>query len=48
VRLLFIRHAIAVSNEQGAMADEARPLTVEGERSFEQTAKDLALVMKKP
>lgn len=48
MRLLFLRHAIAAPNEHGDMPDEARPLTAEGRRSFEQTAKALARVMKKP
>ncbi len=48
MRLLFIRHAIATPSGQGDMPDEARPLTREGQRSFERTARALARLLKRP
>jgi phosphohistidine phosphatase len=47
MRLLFIRHAIAVT-ATGGMRDEDRPLTPEGEQRFRQTARVLARVAEKP
>jgi phosphohistidine phosphatase len=47
VRLLFIRHAIAVA-ATGGMRDEERSLTPEGEQRFRQTARVLARVAEKP
>jgi len=47
MRLLFIRHAIAVA-ASGGMRDEDRPLTSEGEQRFRQTARMLARVAQKP
>jgi phosphohistidine phosphatase len=47
MRLLFIRHAIAVS-ASGGMRDEDRPLSPEGEQRFDQTARMLARVAQKP
>jgi phosphohistidine phosphatase len=48
MRLLFIRHAIAVDADRGDMRDEDRPLTSEGEQLFRQTARMLARVTPKP
>jgi phosphohistidine phosphatase len=48
MRLLFIRHAIAVDAETSDMHDEDRPLTSEGEQLFRQTARMLARVTQKP
>jgi phosphohistidine phosphatase len=47
MRLLFIRHAIAVVATAG-MRDEDRPLTLEGEQRFRQTARVLARIAAKP
>ena len=47
MRLLFIRHAIAVA-AMGGMRDEDRPLSPEGEQRFRQTARVLARVASKP
>jgi phosphohistidine phosphatase len=48
MRLLFIRHAIAVDADGSGMRDEDRPLTSEGEQLFRQTARMLARVAPKP
>ena len=47
MRLLFIRHAIAIPSG-GGMPDEDRPLTRAGEQSFRQTARMLARVLGRP
>ena len=47
MRLIFIRHAIAVP-ASGGMRDEDRPLSLEGEQRFNQTARMLARVAQKP
>jgi len=47
MRLLFIRHAIAIA-ASGGMRDEDRPLTAEGEQRFRQTARVVACVAPKP
>ncbi|HEY5283169.1 MAG TPA: histidine phosphatase family protein [Polyangia bacterium] len=47
MRLLFIRHAIAIA-ASGGMRDEDRPLTPEGEQRFTQTARMVARVAQKP
>ena len=47
MRLLFIRHAIAIA-ASGGMRDEDRPLTSEGQQSFRKTARVVACVAPKP
>lgn len=47
MRLLFIRHAIAIPASVG-MRDEERPLSPEGEQRFHETARMLARVAEKP
>jgi phosphohistidine phosphatase len=47
MRLLFIRHAIAVPLG-GALEDEDRPLTTEGEQRFHEAARMLARIARKP
>ena len=47
MRLLFVRHAIAIA-ASGGMRDEDRPLTPEGEQRFTQTARMVARVAQKP
>jgi phosphohistidine phosphatase len=47
MRLLFIRHAIAVPAPRG-MRDEERPLSSDGEKLFGQTARMLARAVRPP
>jgi phosphohistidine phosphatase len=48
MRLLFIRHAIAVDADTSGLRDHDRPLTAEGEQLFRQTARMLARATDKP
>jgi len=48
MRLLIIRHAIAVERGTPDIADEDRPLTRKGERQFRAAARGLARIEKKP
>jgi phosphohistidine phosphatase len=47
MRLLFIRHAIAIPAAHG-MRDEDRPLSPDGEQRFERTARMLARALPAP
>src|SRR3990170_4792333 len=48
MRLLIIRHAIAVERGTPDIADEDRPLTRKGERRFRQAARGLARIEDRP
>lgn len=48
MRLLIIRHAIAVARGTGRMADAERPLTPEGEKRFREAAVGLARIAPRP
>ena len=48
MRLLIIRHAIAVPRGTPDMDDDARPLTGKGRRRFREAARGLAAVLDKP
>ncbi len=48
MRLLIIRHAIAVPRGTPGIPDADRPLTPEGERKFRQAARGLARLRKRP
>jgi|SRR5688572_3859274 phosphohistidine phosphatase len=48
MRLLIIRHAIAVARGTPDIADEDRPLTRKGERRFRQAARGLARIETRP
>ncbi len=48
MRLLFIRHAIAIAADTSGVRDEDRPLTAEGEQLFRHTARMLARATDKP
>jgi len=48
MRLLIIRHAIAVPRGTPDIPDDERPLTPEGEKKFRQAARGLARVQKRP
>ena len=48
MRLIIIRHAIAVERGTPDIADEERPLTRKGERLFRETARGLARIEKRP
>jgi len=48
MRLLIIRHAIAVARGTPGLPDEERPLTPEGKESFRETAKGLAHLLDRP
>lgn len=48
MRLLIIRHAIAVARGTPGIPDEERPLTPEGEQRFRETAKGLARLVDRP
>jgi phosphohistidine phosphatase len=48
MRLLLVRHGIAVEAGTGGISDEARPLTREGSQRFEEAAKGLARVCPPP
>jgi phosphohistidine phosphatase len=48
VRVLIVRHAIAVERGTPGIPDDERPLTPEGERRFRKAARGLARVVKRP
>jgi phosphohistidine phosphatase len=48
MRLLIIRHAIAVPRGTPGIPDEERPLTPEGEARFREAAKGLAALVDRP
>jgi phosphohistidine phosphatase len=48
MRLLIIRHAVAVPRGTPDMPDDERPLTSKGRKRFRQAAKGLAAVIKRP
>lgn len=48
MRLLIIRHAIAVERGTPDIPDEERPLTRKGERRFQQAARGLARIEPRP
>lgn len=48
MRLLIVRHAIAVPHGAPGIADNDRPLTPEGELKFREAAKGLARVLDRP
>jgi phosphohistidine phosphatase len=48
MRLLIIRHAIAVARGTPGLPDEERPLTPEGEERFREAAKGLACLVDRP
>lgn len=48
MRLLIIRHAIAVPRGTGGLADADRPLTPEGEKRFRDAATGLARIAARP
>jgi phosphohistidine phosphatase len=48
MRLIIIRHAIAVPHGTPGVADEDRPLTPEGEARFREAARGLARVFERP
>jgi phosphohistidine phosphatase len=48
VRLLIVRHAIALPRGTPGIADAARPLTPRGEKRFRSAARGLARVLPRP
>jgi phosphohistidine phosphatase len=48
MRLLMIRHAVAVPRGTPDMADDERPLTSKGRKRFREAAGGLAAIMKRP
>jgi phosphohistidine phosphatase len=48
MRLIIIRHAIAVQRGTPDIADDDRPLTRKGERRFQQAARGLARIEPRP
>jgi phosphohistidine phosphatase len=48
MRLLIIRHAIAVPRGTPDIEDDARPLTPRGRKRFRQAARGLAALVKRP
>jgi phosphohistidine phosphatase len=48
VRLLLIRHAIAVPRGTTGIPDDDRPLTPKGEKRFRESARALAAIVKRP
>jgi phosphohistidine phosphatase len=48
MKLLIIRHAIAVERGASGIADEERPLTPRGEKRFRRAARGLARVCRSP
>ena len=48
MKLLIVRHAIAVPHGTPGVADNDRPLTPEGELKFKEAAKGLARILDRP
>jgi phosphohistidine phosphatase len=48
MRLLIVRHAVAVERGTPGIADEDRPLTPEGEKKFKKVARGLARAAPRP
>ena len=48
MRLLIIRHAIAVPHGTPGVREDERPLTPQGERRFQQAAQGLARILEPP
>jgi phosphohistidine phosphatase len=48
MKLLIIRHAIAVERDAAAVPDDERPLTPRGKRRFERAAEGLARIVDRP
>jgi phosphohistidine phosphatase len=48
MRLVIIRHAVAVPRGTPDMADDERPLTSKGRKRFRQAARGLTAVLKRP
>ncbi len=48
MRLLIIRHAVAVERGAPGIADDDRPLTPEGEKKFKKAARGLARIAPRP
>src|SRR4029453_4154082 len=48
MKLLLLRHAIAVPADTSGIADEDRPLTSEGRQRFKKAARGLAEIVPRP
>jgi phosphohistidine phosphatase len=48
MRLLMLRHAVAVERGTPGLADDDRPLTPEGEKKFKKVARGLARAVPRP
>jgi len=48
MRLLIVRHAIAVPRGSPDVPDEERPLTADGRRKFRRVARGLATLVRRP
>jgi phosphohistidine phosphatase len=48
VRLIIVRHAIAVQRGTSGIPDDERPLTPEGEKRFRQAARGLTRIASRP
>ncbi len=48
MRLLIVRHAVAVARGTPGIPDRERPLTPEGEERFRETARGLAKLLDRP
>jgi phosphohistidine phosphatase len=48
MRLLIVRHAVAVDHGTPGFSDDERPLTPEGEKKFKKAARGLARVTPRP
>lgn len=48
MRLVIIRHAVAVERGAPGIADDDRPLTPEGEKKFKKAARGLACIAPRP
>jgi phosphohistidine phosphatase len=48
MRVLIVRHAIAVERGAPGMSDDERPLSPEGERRFRKAARGLARITRRP
>ena len=48
MRVLIVRHAIAVERGTPGIPDDERPLTPEGERRFRKAARGLARIARRP